>query len=170
MIGYANEHVTRQRALIDGYEHTYSQDFAIRSIETALGYTSILTDIGRVAYPQSETDAWENLSKELMANTTTYWKPFSAFEGTTLSQSDAHIRNFLAMSYAEKKEDSCIKVTINGESFPVWFVLKIGEGEMVTQVEGGSASKIEKDAWLIEADQSQIEINLDQSSKPFYYE
>ena len=105
-----------------------------------------------------------------MANTTTYWKPFSAFEGTTLSQSDAHIRNFLAMSYAEKKEDSCIKVTINGESFPVWFVLKIGEGEMVTQVEGGSASKIEKDAWLIEADQSQIEINLDQSSKPFYYE
>ena len=170
LIGYANEHVTRQRALIDGYEHTYSQDFAIRSIETALGYTSILTDIGRVAYPQSETDAWENLSKELMANTTTYWKPFSAFEGTTLSQSDAHIRNFLAMSYTEKKEDSCIKVTIKGESFPVWFVLKIGEGEMVTQVEGGSASKIEKDAWLIEADQSQIEINLDQSSKPFYYE
>ena len=170
LIGYANEHVTRQRALIDGYEHTYSQDFAIRSIETALGYTSILTDIGRVAYPQSEADAWENLSKELMANTTTYWKTFSAFEGTTLSQSDAHIRNFLAMSYTEEREDSCIKVNIKGSGFPVWFVLKIGEGEMVTQVEGGSASRIEKGVWLIEADQSQIEINLDQSSKPFYYE
>ncbi len=170
LIGYVNEHVTRQRALIDGYEHTYSQDFAIRSIETALGYTSILTDIERVAYPQSEADAWENLSKELMANTTTYWKPFSAFEGTTLSQSDAHIRNFLAMSYTEKKTGSCIKVNIKGAGFPVWFVLKLEEGELVTQVEGGSVSKIEKGAWLIEADQSQIEINLDQSSKPFYYE
>lgn len=81
-----------------------------------------------------------------------------------------HIRKFLAMSYTEEKEDSCIKVNIKGVGFPVWFVLKIGEGEMVTQVEGGSASKIEKGAWLIEADQSQIEINLDQSSKPFYYE
>lgn len=170
LIGYANEHVTRQRALIDGYEHTYSQDFTIRSIETALGYTSILTDIGRVAYPQSEVDAWENLSKELMANTTTYWKPFSAFEGTTLSQSDAHIRNFLAMSYTEKKTGSCIKVNIKGAGFPVWFVLKLEEGKKVTQVEGGSVSKIEKGTWLIEADQSQIEINLDQSSTPFYYE
>ena len=129
-----------------------------------------MTDIGRVAYPKSEADAWENLSKELMANITTYWKPFSTFEGTTLSQSDAHIRKFLAMSYTEEKEDSCIKVNIKGVGFPVWFVLKIGEGELVTQVEGGSASKIEKGAWLIEADQSQIEINLDQSSKPFYYE
>lgn len=170
LIGYINEHVTRQQALIDGYEHTYSQDFTIRSIETALGYTSILVDIGRVAYPQSEADTWENLSKELMANTTTYWKPFTVFEGTTLSQSDAHIRNFLAMSYTEKKEEQSIKVDIEGAGFPVWFVLKIGEAESVTQVEGGSASKIEKGAWLIEAEQNQIEIILDQSSQPFYYE
>lgn len=103
----------------------------------------------------------ENLSKELMANITTYWKPFSTFEGTTLSQSDAHIRKFLAMSYTEEKEDSCIKVNIKGVGFPVWFVLKIGEGEMVTQVEGrGVLLRLKNGAGSQEADQSQIEINL----------
>lgn len=170
LIGYANEHVTRQCAVIDGYDHTYRQDFLIRSIETALGYTSILTDIGRVAYPQSEEDAWENISNKLMANTTTYWEPFSVFDGTTLSQSDARIRNFLAMSYTEEKEDSSIKVNIKGEGFPVWFVLKLEEGKKVTQVDGGSYSNIENGAWLIEAEQSQIEIKLEQSHQLFYYE
>lgn len=170
LIGYVNDQITRQRALIDGYEHTYSQDLLIRSVETALGYTSILTDIARAAYPQSESDAWENLSKELMANTTTYWKPFSSFEGTTLSQSDVRIRNFLAMSYKEEKKKNKISVTIQKNSEPVWFVLKTRNTEKVTMVEGGSYTQIEKGAWLIEADENQIEICLDKTNEQFFYE
>lgn len=55
--------------LIDGYEHTFRQNLRIRSVETALGYTSILADISRAAYPQSDEDGWEKLSEKLMANT-----------------------------------------------------------------------------------------------------
>lgn len=170
LIGYANEHVTRQQALIDGYEHTYSQDLLIRSVETALGYTSILTDIARVAYPQSESDAWENLSKELMANTTTYWKAFSSFDGTTLSQSDARIRNFFAMSYFSEEKENQITVTIQKNSEPVWFVLKTRDTKKVTMVEGGSYTQIEKGAWLIEADENQIEIDLDETNEQFFHQ
>ena len=75
------------------------------------------------------------------------------------------------MSYTEEKEDSCIKVNIKRCRLSSVVCIKDEEKEKwLRQVEGGSASKIEKGAWLIEADQSQIEINLDQSSKPFYYE
>ena len=37
VIGYINNQVTKQNALIDGYEHTFRQNLRIRSVETALG-------------------------------------------------------------------------------------------------------------------------------------
>ena len=99
VVGYVNNQVTRQNTLIDGYEHTFRQDLRIRSVETALGYTSILADVSKAAYPQSDEDGWEKLSEKLMANTITYWKPFSVFSGTTVSQSDSRIRRFLSLNY-----------------------------------------------------------------------
>ena len=96
VVGYVNNQVTRQNTLIDGYEHTFRQDLRIRSVETALGYTSIIADVSKAAYPQSDEDGWEKLSEKLMANTITYWKPFSVFSGTTVSQSDSRIRRFLS--------------------------------------------------------------------------
>lgn len=113
VIGYINNQVTKQNALIDGYEHTFRQNLRIRSVETALGYTSILADISRAAYPQSDEDGWEKLSEKLMANTITYWKPFSVFSGTTVSQSDSRIRRFLSLNYEEVANESNNKILIH---------------------------------------------------------
>ena len=63
VVGYVNNQVTRQNTLIDGYEHTFRQDLRIRSVETALGYTSILADVSKAAYPQSDEDGWESCQR-----------------------------------------------------------------------------------------------------------
>lgn len=171
VVGYVNNQVTRQNTLIDGYEHTFRQDLRIRSVETALGYTSILADISRAAYPQSDEDGWEKLSEKLMANTITYWKPFSVFSGTTLSQSDSRIRRFLSLNYEEVANESNNKILIHvseGDE-TAWFVLRTN-GEVISDVSGGTYEEIEDNVWLIGMEESSILITLNPSNTLFYYE
>ena len=171
VVGYLNNQVTQQNTLIDGYEHTFRQDLRIRSVETALGYTSILVDISRAAYPQSDEDGWEKLSEKLMANTITYWKPFSAFSGTTVSQSDSRIRRFLSLSYEEAINQSNNKILISASEGDesAWFVLRTN-GAVISDISGGTYEKIEDDVWLIELKESSAMITLKPSHTLFYYE
>lgn len=171
VVGYVNNQVTRQNMLIDGYEHTFRQDLRIRSVETALGYTSILADVSKAAYPQSDKDGWEKLSEKLMANTITYWKPFSAFSGTTVSQCDSRIRRFLSLNYEEVANESNNKILIHASEGDetAWFVLKTN-GEVISDVAGGTYEKIEDNVWLIGMEESSILITLKPSNTLFYYE
>lgn len=170
VVGYLNNQVTRQNALIDGYEHTFRQDLRIRSIETALGYTSILADISKAAYPQSDEDGWEKLSEKLMANTITYWKPFSNFAGTTVSQSDSRIRRFLSLNYesAKNEQENKILLHVSADSETAWFLLRTN-GEAVFDVVGGTYQKIEDNVWLIGMNESSAMIKLAPSHTLFYY-
>ena len=171
VVGYVNNQVTRQNTLIDGYEHTFRQDLRIRSVETALGYTSILADVSKAAYPQSDEDGWEKLSEKLMANTITYWKPFSAFSGTTVSQCDSRIRRFLSLNYEAVANESNNKILIHASEGDetAWFVLKTN-GEVISDVAGGTYEKIEDNVWLIGMEESSILITLKPSNTLFYYE
>lgn len=171
VVGYVNNQVTRQNTLIDGYEHTFRQDLRIRSVETALGYTSIIADISRAAYPQSDEDGWEKLSEKLMANTITYWKPFSVFSGTTVSQSDSRIRRFLSLNYEEVANESNNKILIHASEGDetAWFVLRTN-GEVISDVAGGTYEEIEDNVWLIGMEESSILITLKPSNTLFYYE
>lgn len=171
VVGYVNNQVTRQNTLIDGYEHTFRQDLRIRSVETALGYTSILADVSKAAYPQSDKDGWEKLSEKLMANTITYWKPFSAFSGTTVSQCDSRIRRFLSLNYEEVANESNNKILIHASEGDetAWFVLK-ANGEVLSDVAGGTYEEIEDNVWLIGMEESSILITLKPSNTLFYYE
>lgn len=171
VVGYVNNQVTRQNTLIDGYEHTFRQDLRIRSVETALGYTSILADVSKAAYPQSDEDGWEKLSEKLMANTITYWKPFSAFSGTTVSQCDSRIRRFLSLNYEEVANESNNKILIHASEGDetAWFVLRTN-GEVISDVAGGTYEEIEDNVWLIGMEESSILITLKPSNTLFYYE
>ena len=171
VVGYVNNQVTRQNTLIDGYEHTFRQDLRIRSVETALGYTSILADVSKAAYPQSDEDGWEKLSEKLMANTITYWKPFSVFSGTTLSQSDSRIRRFLSLNYEEVANEGNNKILIHASEGDetAWFVLRTN-GEVISDVAGGTYEEIEDNVWLIGMEESSILITLKPSNTLFYYE
>lgn len=168
LIGYANENVTSQKATVDGFEHTYSQDFRVKSIETALGYSSILTDMSQVVYPESEDDGWEKLSEKFAANTETYWKKFQDFDGTTVSECDRRIRNFLSLSYTEERKNDIITLEKESTEGSSWFILRT-HNEEIDKIVGGSYKEIEEDVWLIQADSNTVAIKMKSSETQKYY-
>lgn len=169
LVGYKTTQITRQKALINGFEQTsYGTDFMVRGIETALGYGSIMVDMNQVAYPESRQYYWENLSKVFAINVSTYWKAFSKFDATTVSETDDKIRNFLAMNYDETRNGNVITLNISETKGANWFVLRTDQ-EKIKKVTGGTYKKLEDGAWLIKTDSDHVEIEVTKASQPLYH-
>lgn len=159
VIGYLSDYVTRQSAIVDGLEDSVRHDFRFRCLETALGYTSVLVDMGRIVYPEDDTDEWVFSSNTLRQNMQDYRIGEQGFEAVTVSECDVRIRNFLALDYTEKREFNSIYLERNDDRSPVWFVLRT-DRERIESMEGGSWQKLEDDAWLVRMDDQKAVITL----------
>ncbi len=159
IIGYQSDYVTKQSILSDGARHTFRTDFRIRAIETALGYSSVGLDLSRAAYPKSSEDDIEKIISDFSTNIKASWEHFHTFSGTTVSECDQRIRNFLALDYTEKREGNTILLDFNGAVTPAWFILRT-DGERISHIEGGDFTMLEKNAYLIEADHAHVVIEL----------
>lgn len=168
LVGYADDGVTVQSATNDGYSHTYSENIRMNAIETALAYSSILTDISRVAYPESDEDSWEKLYDKFASNTDTYWKAYQKFEGTTLAESDKRIREFLALDYTEERNGDVLKLQLENFGEEAWFLLRT-HGEEIVSAEAAEYDRIEEGAYLVKALSNQVELTLQNTDKRYYY-
>lgn len=167
VIGYQSRYITKQKSVISGFKHTYRDDFRVKSVESALGYTSVLADMSKVAYPESEDDSWEKLSEKFASYTSSYWKAFEDFDKTTTAETDFRIRRFLALDYTQEKKDDTITLDVsNVGDTTSWFILRTHDRK-IDKVTGGSYKKIEDDAWLIQADKSHVTIKLKEEN--LYY-
>ena len=118
-----------------------------------------LLDLDAILYPKTEEDRWENIGKEFAANLSTYWKLFSGFDGTTVSECDTRIRTFLNSRYEDDREDNAITLRTTGTDETAYYVLRT-HNEDVRKVTGGTAEKLEDSAWLIRAEQSEVRITI----------
>lgn len=158
-LDYISDNVTAQYASVNGFEHTYSDNLKIRSLETCLGYSSIVLDLETIANPQNDDDRWEKQVEKFSSYTNTFWRPFQAFEKTSLSTSDRRIRQFLNMSYKEKREGEEISLQIDKVEDKAYFVLRT-HGESIASIAGGTYKKIENNAFLIETSRTYVSIRL----------
>lgn len=161
VVSYCGSDMTRQNITADASFHSYSDNMRVRSLETALGYSNVLIDMYSVIWPETEEDQWERLSEKIVSNLDTYWRPFTVFENTTLSESDGRIRTFLNLDYRHKRVDDTIYLEISGSDCG-WFILRT-HGEKITGMDGGNYVEIEEDAYLISAERQEIEIQLERS-------
>lgn len=159
VVGYQSEQITRQTVISDGYRHTFLEDFRARALETALAYTSVLADMSQAAYPGDTNHTFEKIIYDFGWNTQHYWGVFQGFARTTVSECDDHIRNFLAVDYKETRKNNSIRLDVAGPQMPVWFILRINEGN-VSRVIGGSWTKIEDQVYLIEAGEPSVVIQI----------
>lgn len=159
VIGYVSEYITRQCAVIDGFEDSVRHDFRIRCLETALGYTSVMADMKSIVYPEEDNDEWVFASNTLRQNLQDYRVGKQEFDSTTVSECDERIRSFLALDYKESREFNSIRLELNDVRGPVWFVLRTNH-ESIESVEGGSWRALEDDAFLIEVEQNSAVITL----------
>ena len=129
----------------------------MKSIQSALGYTNILLDMADIFWPEQETDRWEIMQRQFASNLLTYWKNFSCFSNTTLSQSDARVRTFLKLDYRYFREEN--EITLDTSEPESSFILRT-HGEEIEKMEGGIWRKIEEDAYLIYAESIRVKIQV----------
>lgn len=158
VVGYQTPAVTRQTAVTDGFDHTFSADLRMRCVETALGYTNVLADFSRLMYPAGEGDAWNVLSQRLATDVLSSWEDFRAFDATTLSESDARVRSFLTLDYDAALAEDEITLQHSG-SGTAWFVVRVPE-RAVTGVEGGSFRQVEDGVYLVEAEERRVTVHV----------
>ncbi|MCH5342941.1 MAG: DUF2194 domain-containing protein [Acetatifactor sp.] len=161
IVDYFNDDITLQSTTVEAQIHTYSDDLRVRCIETALGYSNILFDMNQVIWPENEKDQWETVSEKITSNLDTYWKPFMAFEMTSLSESDDRIRTFLNLDYEHRREGDTVYLEVTGVD-EGWFILRI-HGERISGIDGGDYQEIESGAYVIHAQQRNVEITLEKS-------
>lgn len=161
VVDYLTDDITLQSTTVEAQIHTYSDDLRVRCIETALGYSNILFDMNQVIWPENEKDQWETVSEKITSNLDTYWKPFTAFEMTSLSESDDRIRTFLNLDYEHRREGDTVYLEVTGVD-EGWFILRM-HGERISDIDGGDYQEIESGAYVIHAQQRNVEITLEKS-------
>ncbi|MCI8337257.1 MAG: DUF2194 domain-containing protein [Lachnospiraceae bacterium] len=145
---------------IDGFSHKDREDLYLRSMETALGYSTTVIDFKKVFYPESEKDDWTKLSKDLSRYLTTHWKEFrECFTQTTISEADQKARQFLTIKYVSFRQNDIINLSLTNFDKEADFILTL-TNEEVTSVEGGTYKKIEKDRYLITTSHKDVVIHL----------
>lgn len=164
---WLTDSITFQNTTADAYRHGYRDSLRLKSIETALGYSNVQADIYRILNPKDEKDEWENLADKMAANIDTYWKPFSAFDKTTISQSDTRVRNYLNGRVKSSKKGDIISVKTEDYSGDAYLLLRT-HGEQLADMTGGSFTQVEEDAYLLKLTSDTAAITLKSEINPYY--
>lgn len=157
VISYCTDSVTLQSVTSDGMNYTYSDDIRMRSIQSSLGYTNVMLNMQKIFWPERKKDRWQIMQKRFSSNLLTYWKNFTGFDSTTLSESNTRTRTFLNLDFSETRIDDAIilKTSESGS----WFILRT-HGEEIEQIEDGTQKKLEDNVYLIQAQDTTVKIQV----------
>lgn len=164
---WLTDKITYQNVTTDAYKHSYKDNLRLKSIETGLGYSNVQADIYRILNPENEKDQWENLADKMAANIDTYWKPFSAFDKTTVSQSDLKVRNFLNGKVTSSKNGNTVTVKTENYEGEAYLLFRT-HGEELYEMTGGSFKKIEDNAYLLTLTEDTAKISLKSEINHYY--
>lgn len=159
-VKYTEDGIVVQRITEDGFDYKYSDDLRLKSLQTALAYSNISVDLGCILYSDEAEDTWEHSSERLASNVVTYWKPYKAFDKTTITESDTKIRQFLNLDYSSNKEGNVVYLDIEQFDTEAAFIFRT-HNESIESVKGAEFEKIEEHAYLIRALEKQVEIYLE---------
>ena len=157
VVSYYTDEVTLQTVTSDGMNYHYSDDIRMRSIQSALGYTNVMLNMQDIFWPEREKDRWQIMQKHFSSNLLTYWKNFTVFDSTTISESNTRTRTFLNLDFAQSRTEN--EITLQTSEPGSWFILRT-HGEEIADVEGGTWTEIEEGAYLIQAAEPMIRIQV----------
>lgn len=169
ILSWLTDKITLQNATTDAYRYSYKDSLWLKSLETSLGYSNIQVDIYRVLWPESKADQWEKVAEKMAANIDTYWKPFAAFDKTTISQSDSRVRNFLNGSVESTREGDRIAIRTKDFIGDAYLLLRT-HGEKLEAMTGGSWKQVEEDTYLLQLTSEEASVTLKPKTKPYYKE
>lgn len=157
VISWCTDSVTLQSVTSDGMNYTYSDDIRMRSIQSSLGYTNVMLNMQKIFWPERKKDRWQIMQKRFSSNLLTYWKNFTGFDSTTLSESNTRTRTFLNLDFSETRTDD--EITLKTSESGSWFILRT-HGEEIEEIEGGTQKKLEDNVYLIQAQDTTVKIQV----------
>ena len=169
ILSWLTDKITLQNATTDAYRYSYKDSLWLKSLETSLGYSNIQVDIYRVLWPESKADQWEKVAEKMAANIDTYWKPFAAFDKTTISQSDSRVRNFLNGSVESTREGDRIAIRTKDFTGDAYLLLRT-HGEKLEAMTGGSWKQVEEDTYLLQLTSAEAFVTLKPEYELYYKE
>lgn len=169
ILSWLTDQITCQQLTADAYRHTYKDSLRLKSLETALGYSNIQIDMYRVLWPESQQDEWQNVAEKMASHIDTYWKPFAAFDKTTISESDSRVRNFLNGSVESTRNGACISIETREFTGDAYLLLRT-HGEKPEEMIGGTWKQVEEDTYLLQLTSMKASITLKSKLDPYYKE
>ena len=157
VISYCTDSVTLQSVTSNGMNYTYSDDIRMRSIQSSLGYTNVMLNMQKIFWPERKKDRWQIMQKRFSSNLLTYWKKFTGFDSTTLSESNTRTRTFLNLDFSETRTDD--EIILKTSESGSWFILRT-HGEEIEEIEGGTQKKLEDNVYLIQAQDTTVKIQV----------
>lgn len=167
IIYWLTDKIIYQNVTTDAYKQSYRDNLRLKSVETGLGYSNVQADIYRILNPENEKDQWENLADKMAANIDTYWKPFSAFDKTTVSHSDERVRNFLNGKVTSNRNNDTVTIKAENYNGSAYLLFRT-HGEEIYEMTGGSYKKVEEDAYLLTLTDDSARIKLKSKTSLYY--
>lgn len=164
---YLNENLIEMDVTNVVDEYTYSKELGHRCNLTALGYSTTLIGMHNLLFSDDTDDEWQNYSKTITGNVSTYWKSNNYFEYTTVSGADANIRKYLNLTYEEERKDNEISIKTSNVS-DAFYILRT-HNEEIKDIEGGDYIEAEKDVFLIHANEGECIVTLKNSDDILMY-
>ena len=166
-VGWISDEITYQNATTNAKQHRDSDSLLLKSMETSLGYSNIQIDIQPVLWPESKEDEWQTIAEKVGANVDTFWKPFNAFEKTTISVSDTRVRDFLNGTVESERKGNELFIKTTDYASDAYLLLR-AHGEIPVEMNGGSITKVEEDCYLLTVSEENAVVKL-QSENMLYY-
>ena len=159
VVGYMNNDITYQQTTNDLNYHTYTDELRLLGVQTLLCYNNSCYDVSKVFKPESRMDEWQNSSRRVFGNLTTYNAPFSAIDELTITESDERVRTFLSVDAQVKREGNVIKMQLSGVESHAYYMLRVHNDKIKT-MSGGTFKLLEKDAYILDITENEVEIVL----------
>lgn len=165
LISYVDDDTILFTSVNEGTAHSYRDDFRERSVETALGYSTVTANLQNVVYPTDTKDEWQEVYDNLSSNLGSYYDDFTMFDQTAVSEADTKARKFLknTFSYTEDEDEVVIRSTEENMSYICRFRTR-----NVKKITGGDYTKLDNNSYLITVEGTACQVILEPDNEIVY--
>ncbi len=163
LLSFLEEDVLSVKFNLEGTRHETLDDLQMICVENALGMCNMKMEIGRVFYPQSDRDAWNNLSTK-WSREKTYFNDFAKLDMIPIYEMEKRVRRFLALDFTYEYFEDTIDIQIDHFDQEAYFILIAGSSR-IDAVNNGKADRISDQAYLIKATAASVSIHLTEENR-----
>ena len=141
--------------------YSFTKDFTLKSVETALGYSMASVDASSLVYPKTTASHLQNFTEDYSGTINSLYENFEDFEATSLTETGNRIRNYLNLDYDAdvSMEKDRVTITTNTYGEEQFFILKIPDME-IRSISQGEYEELEDGVYLVTTTSSETVIKI----------